>query len=263
MTAPALHRRTGEVVADRPLGRYRLLSFVLPSLPGPTRPGQFLVGPPGQADRVLPRTWWVAGERTEPGFGSTLDVVVLDQPAAELPHVGERLALTGPIGRGYGIPTAPVTAVVATEGAAGATARWLCDRLREAGCGTHLVSVADDPDLHVDLVRARRSTDGVVLIEPDEVGPALHRVLADQGASVLYAVGPVALSVTAARVAAEAGVVSQVAGVELGPAVSSVCGHGLCGSCDLPLAGRREAWIRPCADGPVVRGDLVDWGSIR
>lgn len=262
MTAPVLHRRTGEVVANRPLGSYRQVSVVLPSLPGPTRPGQFLIGPPEEADRVLPRTWWVAGEHTEKGFGSTLDLVVPDGAVPDLPQVGDRLALTGPVGRGYGVPTAPVTAVVATEGAAGAAARWLCDRLRAAGCRTHLVSVAPDPDLHVDLVRARRSADEVVLVEPDDVARALHRVASDRVASVLYAVGPVPLSATVARVAAEVGVVSQVAGVEIGPTVSSVCGHGLCGGCDLPIAGRREAWVRPCSEGPVVRGDVVDWVGI-
>lgn len=262
MTVPVLHRRTGEVVANRPLGSYRQLSVVLPSLPRPARPGQFLVSPPVAAHQVLPRTWWVADERTEPGFGSTLDLVVPERADTGLPQVGEQLALTGPIGRGYGIPTTPVTAVVVTEGAAGATARWLCERLRAAGCPTHLVSVATDPDLHVDLVRARRSADGVVLVEPTDVVASLHRLVAHRSPSVLYAVGPVALSATVARVAEEAGVVSQVAGVEIGSNVASVCGHGLCGACDLPLAERRETWVRPCSAGPVVPGDVVDWENL-
>lgn len=257
MSAPPLRRRTAEVVANRQLGAYRQLSVVVPALPARARPGQFVLTPSREADRVLSQAWWVAGERTEDGFGSTLDLVV-PQDAA-LPPAGEALPLTGPIGRGFGVPTTPVPAVVATEGAAGAAARWLCERLRAAGCGAHLLSVAPDPEHHVDLVRARRSTDGVVLVEPEGVAEALAALTRRTGAAVLYAVGQLSLSATVAAVAAAEGVVSQVSGLDL--TEEALCGHGLCGACDLPLAGRREAWVRPCAHGPVIRGDLVAWGS--
>ncbi|WP_162802195.1 hypothetical protein [Ornithinimicrobium murale] len=146
-----------------------------------------------------------------------------------------------------------------TEGAAAATARWLCERLRAVGCSAHLLSVARDPEQHVDLVRARRSADGVVLVEPPGVPDALTGLAQSTTAAVLYAVGPVSLSATVAQVAGQVGAVSQVSGLPLDD-TAAVCGHGLCGACDLPLAGRRESWVRACSDGPVLRGDLVDWG---
>ena len=261
MSVPLLRRRAGEVVANRPLGVYRQLSVVLPALAVAARPGQFVIAPPGRPDRVLPRTWWVAGERTEAGFGSTLELVVPegDGDAPALPEPGDLLELTGPIGRGFGMPTQPVTAIVATEGAAGAVGRWLAERLRGGGCSVHLVSCAVDPEQHVDLVQARRVADGVVLTRPEEAGSALRRLAGSTAASVLYAVGPVPLSATVARVAAEAGVVSQVTGVDIGG--PGICGHGLCGGCDVPLAraGRQATGVRACAEGPVLRGDLVDW----
>lgn len=259
MSTRQLRRRLGEVVASRPLGSYRQVSVVLPALSRPARPGQFVLAPPAGPDRVLPRTWWIADERTEPGFGSTLDLVLPEQgPDQTLPQTGDRLPLTGPLGRGFGLPTTPVPAVIATDGATGATARWLCERLRMAGCTPHLISVAADPEEHVDLVRARRSADGVVLVEPEGVEEALTRLAGSTAAAVLYAVGQVSLSATVVRVAGRTGVVSQVTGVGLGE-TAEVCGHGLCGACDLPLAGQRETWVRPCSDGPVLRGDLVDW----
>lgn len=261
MTAAVGTRRVGEVVAARPLGAYRQLSVVLPALSAPARPGQFVTVPPGRADRVLPRTWWVTGEHTEVGFGSTLELVVAENPAEEgpLPEPGDTLAVSGPLGRGFGMPTAPVGAVVVTQGAAGAVGRWLAERLRAVGCAAQLVSCAEDPDQHVDLVQARRSADGVVLTEPGAAAAVVADLADRTAASVLYAVGPVSLSRTVARVASQLGRVSQVTGVEIGAA--GVCGHGLCGGCDLPLAaGRRGgAQIRPCSDGPVLRGDLVDW----
>lgn len=253
-------RRAGEVVAARPLGAYRQLSVVLPALSAPARPGQFVTVPPGRADLVLPRTWWITGEHTEAGFGSTLELVVAeDVDEGPLPEAGDTLALSGPLGRGFGLPTTPVGAVIVTQGAAGAVGRWLSERLRAVGCAAHLVSCAHDPDQHVDLVQARRSTDSVVLTEPGQVAAVVADLAERTAASVMYAVGPVALSGTIAGVASQLGRVSQVTGVEIGAA--SVCGHGLCGGCDLPLAGGRRggARIRPCADGPVLRGDLVDW----
>lgn len=263
MTTPTLHRRVGEVVANRPLGAYRQLSVVLPTLGVPVRPGQFVVVPPGRSDRVLPRTWWVAGEHSEAGFGSTLELVVADsggRPEDPLPEPGEQLPVTGPLGRGFGLPTTPVTAVVVTEGAAGAVGRWLSERLRAVGCSTHLVSCAQDPELHVDLVQARRSADGVVLADPGRVADAVADVAERTAASVLYAAGPVELSRQVADVAARLGRVSQVTALDVG--ADSVCGHGLCGSCDLPLVARGASAVRPCTEGPVLRGDAVDWAAV-
>ncbi|MCK0114244.1 hypothetical protein MWU75_19065 [Ornithinimicrobium sp. F0845] len=261
MSAPLLHRRAGEVVANRPLGAYRQLSVVLPALATPARPGQFVITPPARADQVLPRTWWVAGERTEPGFGTTLELVVPDPPGGSgaLPAPGDELLLTGPVGRGFGLPTTPVTAVVATQGAAGAAGRWLCERLRTVGCAVHLVSCADEPEQHVDLVLARRSADGVILTEPAGAEAALTSLTERVHPSVLYAVGPLSLSRTVAEVAAGTGAVSQVSGVDIG--ADGLCGHGLCGACDLPLheSAGSGSTVRPCAEGPVLRGGLVDW----
>jgi dihydroorotate dehydrogenase electron transfer subunit len=264
MSAPTLHRRLGEVVANRPLGAYRQLSVVLPTLPAPVRPGQFVVVPSGRPDRVLPRTWWVAGERSEAGFGSTLELVVAqpgDGPQEWLPEPGQSLPVTGPLGRGFGLPTTPVTAVVVTQGAAGAVGRWLAERLGSAGCSAHLVSCAQDPELHVDLVQARRSADGVVLTDPVGVQEAVTDLAHRLGAAVLYAAGPVELSRRVAAVAGHLGRVSQLAVLDVG--AEGVCGSGLCGACDLPLASRRRSTgLRPCTDGPVVRGDVVAWGEL-
>lgn len=272
MSAPQLHRRAGEVVANRPLGAYRQLSVVLPALAAPARPGQFVIVPPARADQVLPRTWWVAGERTEPGFGTTLELVIPDEApsapgstagsAGRLPDAGEELQLTGPVGRGFGLPTTPVTAVVAAQGAAGAAGRWLCELLRSVGCPAHLISCADEPEQHVDLVLARRSADGVVLTTPASAADTLAELAHELAPSVLYAVGPLALSRTVALVAEEAGAVSQVSGVDVG--AGDRCGHGLCGTCDLPLrsATGGATTVRPCADGPVLRGAVVDWAAV-
>lgn len=256
MSTARLERGPGEVIATRALGAYRQLSVVRPVLPGAARPGQFVLRPPTPGPRVLPESWWLAGARTEAGFGTTLEFVVPEGPG--LPVPGEEVLLTGPVGRGFGLPTTPVTAVVVTQGPAGGAARWLAERLRGRGCTVHLLSSAVDPEEHVDLVQARRTAASVVLTEPAGVRGALEDLAARREAAVLYAVGPVSLSATVARVAARRDLVSQVACLEIG--ADDRCGYGLCGACELPLSGQPPRLVRPCVDGPVLRGDLVRWG---
>ena len=79
---------------------------------------------------------------------------------------------------------------------------------------------------------------------------ALADVAERTAASVLYAAGPVELSTQVAAVAARLGRISQVTALDVG--ADSVCGHGLCGSCDLPLAARGASAVRPCTEGPVL-----------
>ena len=256
MSTTRLERCTGEVVATRALGAYRHLSVVRPALPRPARPGQFVLLPPAPGPRVLSQSWWLAGARTEAGFGSTLEFVVPEAP--DLPAPGEELVLTGPVGRGYGLPTTPVQVVVATQGPAGGAARWLTERLRGRGCTVHLLSCAADPEEHVDLVQARRTVESVVLTDPEGAAGALTDLATRRAAAVLYAVGPLSLSATVARVAARRDLVCQVSCLEVG--ADDRCGHGLCGACELPLSGQPQRAVRPCVDGPVLRGDQVRWG---
>src|SRR5699024_5882765 len=154
--------------------------------------GQFLLAASASPDEVLARTWWLSGEQTEPGFGSTLEVVVADDVL--LPGPGGQLALTGPVGRGFGVPTSPVPAVVLTQGAAAGAARWLAERLQAAGCPVHLVSVASDPEEHLDLVRVRRVADGVLLTEREGLAASTRSLAQSVQPAVLYAVGPLWLS---------------------------------------------------------------------
>lgn len=260
---PTLTPVTAEVVAVRPVGAYHQVSL---SLPGPVAPsvgtpapvtpraGQMLVHQHRRGGVVLPDTWWVAGADLDPVHGATVEVVVERPPAPP----GSGLRVLGPLGRGFVAPRPAVPVLVVAHELGQAPALWWARELAERGCPTHLVLVAAHPGRHVDLVRARRGAASVLLCEPGALGEVLARAVTSSDAAVLYAVGPRGVCRVVARVAESAGVVSQVTAFDA--ATAGGCGTGLCGACEMPASGLPRRRIRPCADGPVLRGDLLDWG---
>lgn len=258
MSQPLLGPLEAEVVATRPEGAFQHVSLTVPDPGGGrsplSRPGQFVVVPPETGGgRVLPRTWWLAGAHGGPGHPRTLEVVL--SPVDLLP--GDRLRLTGPVGRGFTLPTEAVPAVVVGHEAAQGPARWLAALLAARGGPVHLVLSARDGDHHLDLVTARRTAAGVQLTTAAGVGEAVLAEATRHGAGVVYAVGPADVVRAAAAAARKAGVVSQVTAFDAGGA--ETCGVGLCGGCTVHLAGPAGEAVpaRPCAVGPVVRGDLL------
>lgn len=251
MTGAVLGAVTAEVVSARSDGAAQHLTLAVARAAQPPRPGQFLQVPPlpGEAD-VLPRTWWLAGGREDPAHGTTLEAVV---PGGTW-HPGDELSLRGPVGRGFPLPSEPVTCVVVGHEAGQAPARWLAALLRDRGCATTLVLSARDADHHLDLVPARRVSERVLLTAPEELREVLRRHAASVPVDLLYAAGPLPLTEDAAGVAVELGAASQVTAFDAGG--GPWCGVGLCGTCAVELAGPRGRHrIRPCAEGPVVRGD--------
>lgn len=248
----------GQVSAVRPLGAYDAVSLWVPPAPSweRARPGQLLVlpGDPSRGE-VLPQVHWVAGVDVDPVHGTTVEVVV---PAGEGWPAGEELTLLGPLGRGFPLPADPVPVLVVAHEIAAAPLRWLVGLLHGRGCVVHVVLSAHDPDLHLDPGALRRQADSVVLTTPDELAGMVADRLDDPRTdpAVVFATGPRDLVRSVASLAAPRGRAVRVAAVDVTAPV--VCGTGVCGACDLVVAdegGPRR--VRPCVEGPVVRGEWV------
>jgi len=102
-----IHSVEAAVAANRDLGAgYRLLRLVAPEVASHARAGQFLMlGLPGTDDPLLPRPFAFFDVDRDAGEVSVLCKVVGrgTRILAELPP-GERLRLTGPLGRGWRRP---------------------------------------------------------------------------------------------------------------------------------------------------------------
>lgn len=260
----------GEVIASKKVGAYRHLTLAAPGVPERFRAGNFVaVTVEGHVAR---RALWVHRVRASSSFGPTLDVVV--EAGADgsgtawlaAQPVGTRLAVTGPLGRAFALPKDAVSCLLVGEGYAAAPLFPLAERLRERGCAVSLVVSAPDEARLLSALEARRSARAVTVLTADgsvgqrgTVADHVDDLLGRSEADVVYAAGPTRVLRAAAGAAERAGAWSQVA-VE----APMPCGTGLCHGCPLPVVGEDgvDRVVRACVDGPVVRGDRVQWEAL-
>ena len=265
MTGPV--HVTAEVIGSRRAGAYRHLSLVAPGVAERFRPGTFLAVSVGEA-LLGRRALWIHRVKASGGYGATLDVVVSPTGPgtrwlAALP-VGSRVAVTGPLGRPFALPTDAARCLLVGEGYAVAPLFPLAERLRERGSQVTLVVGADDEAHLLNALEARRSAGVVTVVtvdgsvgERDAVAAVAERALVDS--DVVYAAGPVALLARIAVAADALGVRSQLA-LER----PLTCATGLCDGCPVAVVGDdgSEHVVRACVDGPVFRGDRVRWEAL-
>ena len=115
------------------------------------------------------------------------------------------------------------------------------------------------------VVEARRVADGVTVTTDDGsagtqgwVSDVLPDLIARTGAGVLYGCGPMGMLRSMSAIAADHGIVAQVAVEE-----AMACGVGICMTCVMPVADAHGTtkMVRSCLEGPVFRGDRVRWDA--
>ncbi|WP_185994814.1 iron-sulfur cluster-binding protein [Nocardioides campestrisoli] len=257
-----------EVIATRRAGAYRVLSLAAPGVADGFRPGMFVAVTVGTGS-LGRRSLWIHRVRESGTHGACLDVVVepRGQGGTWLAgrRLGDRVPLTGPLGRPFALPREPVACLLVGEGVAAASLFTLAERLRERACPVTMLVAADDEAHLVSTLEARRLARAVTVATADgSVGTrgsaegVLGAVLTSSGAQVTYAAGSPALL----RAVAEAARVRELsAQVALAPPMP--CGTGLCGACLVPVQDSVGAahWVRACVEGPAMRADRVRWDA--
>ena len=260
---------TGEGLATRKGGAYRLLTLAAPGVPESFRPGNVVALATG-SERLGRRMMWIHRIKPTGGYGATLELVVDavgegTRWLTALP-VGARLEVTGPLGRPFALPQESVSCVLVGEGYAAAPLFPLAERLRERDCAVTLVVAAPDEAHLLSALEARRSAKAVTVVTADGsvgrkgvVADVVDEVLAQARAEVVYAAGPAATLFAVARAAEAAGAWSQTALEQ-----PMTCGTGLCQGCAVPVVGEDGVTrlVRACTDGPVFRGDRVRWDEL-
>lgn len=262
----------GEVLDNRRVGAYQLLSLTAPGIAEHTRPGHFVtLGIGGEETGLLLRRAFAIHQVQSRGvYGGTLDVVIS-------PHgkgtrwLAERrrhdvIDIVGPLGRPFVLPKERVACVLVAGGYGAAPLFMLAEQLRERGCRVDVVLGASTEEKLFGTLELKRlastltiTTDDGSLGERGRVTDVLGDVMDRADAAVAYACGPMPMLRRVAEVAAERQAYSQCAVEE-----AMACGIGVCMTCVLPVVGEDGVtrMLRSCVEGPVFRGDRVRWADI-
>ena len=211
------------VSASEPVGPYTLLRLGRGPLE-PGEPGQFfMLEAPG---RVLPRPFSLC-VAPDGELGFLVDPVGPGTRAIAALEVGERIAVTGPLGRGYdldvehpllvggGIGIAPLPYLSSRLGGPPAVLGFRTNAHAEAAVLVPNATVVVDPTLVTEAL-------------PGDPGDVL-------------ACGPEPMLDALAAL---------VPGAQLAHEAPMACGYGACYGCVVP---RNGGYVRLCVDGPVLR----------
>ncbi len=263
-----------EVRATERHGAFQHVTLTAPGVVEEFRPGNFVTLALGSVDgsepRMLRRSYWVHRVRASSTHGATVDLVVRPDGVAGTwlagLQVGATIDLIGPLGRPFAQPKEPVDALLVGEGHSAAVLFPLAERLAERGCPVTLLLAGGTAADVIDGLDVRRLARAVHVVTGDgsmgaqgTVAQALPGILQRTGAAVVYAAGPAATLHAVAGLSEQHGAWSQVA-LE----VPHPCGTGLCHGCIVPAVGEDAIAhkVRACTEGPVFRGDRIQWGIL-
>jgi dihydroorotate dehydrogenase electron transfer subunit len=303
--ARMIDNRFAVVIENVPIARdtYRL-RLAEPFLARMIKPGQFVMirpGPEGTTDPLLGRPLALYDvARDDTGAAVAIDVVylVVGRGTAALAQrkAGERLAIWGPLGNGFGPPPAGAAWFVA--GGIGQTpflalGRWWLGQARYGDTPFDATAISSDrmareanaPDSEPVVtsatlfygVRTAPLLAGVddfrlagidVEIATDDGSAGRHGFVTDLLArrlergdrpALVVGCGPPAMLAALARVVERYQVACQVSLEN-----HMACGFGACFSCVAPIrqADGSTDLRRVCLEGPVLASDLVDWARM-
>jgi len=261
----------GEVLTLKRVGAYHHLTLVARGVAERFRPGSFVALSVGgdMSERLFRRTFGVYRVRATGAYGGTVEMVfeVTGPGTGWLSRLspGAALDVVGPLGRPFALPKEPVSCTLVGGDEGGARLFALAERLRERGCGVHMVLSAATEGRLFGALEAKRAAktvlvstqDGSVGIKGDVAG-VLPEQLERTSTDVVYASGPHEMLHAVAEAAEAHGAWSQTA-LDL----PMPCGTGACMACVLPVVGEDGVtrMVRACVEGPVFRGDRVRWGD--
>jgi len=262
----------GQVLSNRPMGAYQLISVVAPGIAENFRPGQFVAVAVGGEDgsMLLRRCFSIYAAKPRGVYGGTVDFVYAAHGKGTQWLSRQRqhdpIDVVGPLGRPFALPRQPANVTLVGGGYGTAPLFALAEALRARGCRVDFVMGAATEGKLFGYLDAKRmsatiavSTDDGSMGERGRVSDILPEVLERTGADVVYACGPMAMLQAVSRVAQTYGIPSQTAVEE-----SMACGIGVCMTCVLPVVGDDGVtrMVRSCVEGPVFAGDRVRWADV-
>jgi len=261
-----------EVLDNRRVGDYHVLSLTAPGVAETALPGHFVTLAMGgeESSMVLRRAFAIHQVTSRGVYGGTLDVAVSVQGRGTK-WLSERrrhdvVSVVGPLGQPFSLPKQGVSCVLVGGGYGSAPLFMLAQALRERGCRVDMVIGASTEDKLFGVLELKRLASSLTITTDDgssgvrgRVTDVLDDVMNRAGADVVYACGPMPMLAEVARISTKKRVYSQCAVEE-----AMACGIGVCMTCVLPVIGDDGVtrMVRSCVDGPIFRGDRVRWRDI-
>lgn len=262
----------GEVLDNRRVGGYHVLSLTAPGIADIARPGHFVtLGIGGEGSSMMLRRAFAIHQVQSRGvYGGTLDIVIGIAGNGTRWLSGRRrhdvVDIVGPLGRPFTLPKERVSCVLVGGGYGSAPLFMLAEQLRERGCRVDVVVGASTEERLFGVLELKRlastltiTTDDGSLGERGRVTDVLPELMERVDAGLVYACGPMGMLQAVADMATERRIYSQCAVEE-----AMACGIGVCMTCVIPVIGEDGVtrMLRSCVEGPVFRGDRVRWSEV-
>jgi len=259
--------RDAEILFNKEIARDTyLMGLRAPQIAAQAKPGQFVMirVRPGM-DPLLRRPFSICGITGGENIVILYRVVGMGTALMSGVEEGNRMAVLGPLGRGFEMPGADQASVLVAGGMGVAPLIFLSRQLEPssrtfmAGYGTAAEIVPMDQVAH-DPMELLIATDDGSFGHKGPVTDLLEIHLAGMGRQLptVFTCGPLAMLKRIGRLAAQRGFPCQ-ASLESNMA----CGLGACLGCAVRSAsGRERTYDLVCRDGPVFPVQSIDWESL-
>ena len=260
------------ILSNKRVGAYHQILLAIGDLASVCRPGNFVAISVGGASSkmVLRRAFAISRITHGSASGGAMELIVAPHGSGSqwlcAQPEGTEIDIVAPLGKAFGIPTAPVNALLVGGGYGSAPLFGLAEVLKSRGCRVDMLLGASTGSKIYAPLEGKRSastlkiyTEDASMGESGRVTAPIKELLAQGSVDVIYSCGPMSMLRAISDLVEGTDVVHQCAVEE-----SMACGIGICMTCVLPI--KKEdgsvAMLRSCIDGPVMDGSVVAWDLV-
>lgn len=257
------------VLGNKRVGQYHQILLGIGEMVKACKPGNFVaikVG--GDTSRmVLRRAFAISRTAESAAFGGTMELIVAPHGNGSqwlcAQAEGAEIDIVAPLGTAFGIPTAPVNALLVGGGYGSAPLFGLAEVLKARGCKVDMLLGASTGGKIYAPMEGKRSVNSLKIYTEDgsmgEIGRVTEPIvelIKSGSVDVIYSCGPMGMLSAISKLTEGTDVVHQCAVEE-----AMACGIGICMTCVLPVKEEDGsiAMKRSCIDGPVMDGANVQW----
>jgi dihydroorotate dehydrogenase electron transfer subunit len=257
------------IVANKRVGQYHQIILQVGDVVATCRPGNFIAIRVGgdNSRMILRRAFAISRTAHTASFGGTIELIVAPHGSGSKwlcnQQEGVELDVVTPLGTAFGIPTAPVSALLVGGGYGSAPLFGLAEVLKSRGCRVDMLLGASTGSKIYAPMEGKRAVNSLRIYTEDgtvgergRVTDPMWAMIEDGAVDVIYSCGPMAMLSAISDLVKDTDVVHQCAVEE-----SMACGIGICMTCVLPVKSDDGSisMLRSCIDGPVMDGSVVQW----